>query len=117
MPVEKLNIPTLPEPQGFVHVGIAQGSRLEFLAGQVAQDGEGQLVGAGDLAAQMEQAMLNVAAGLEAAGATFDDVANPLISRSRHPRRRPRQLVRCVAPQWSRGRGREPAGRGAAREE
>ena len=75
MPVEKLNIPTLPEPQGFVHVGIAQGSKLVFLAGQVAQDGEGQLVGPGDLAAQMEQAMLNVAAGLEAAGATFEDVA------------------------------------------
>ena len=46
-----------------------------FLAGQVAQDGDGQLVGPGDLAAQVEQAMLNVAAGLEAAGATFDDVA------------------------------------------
>ena len=75
MPVEKLNIPRLPEPQGFVHVGIAQGSRLVFLAGQVAEDGDGNLVGAGDLAAQMEQAMLNVAAGLEAAGATFDDVA------------------------------------------
>jgi enamine deaminase RidA (YjgF/YER057c/UK114 family) len=75
MPVEKLNIPTLPEPQGFMHVGIASGSRIVFLAGQVAQNSEGELVGAGDLAAQMEQAMLNVAAGLDAAGATFDDVA------------------------------------------
>jgi enamine deaminase RidA (YjgF/YER057c/UK114 family) len=75
MPVEKLNISTLPEPQGFMHVAIASGSRLVFLAGQVAQDSEGQLVGAGDLAAQMERAMLNVAAGLDAAGATFDDVA------------------------------------------
>jgi enamine deaminase RidA (YjgF/YER057c/UK114 family) len=75
MPVEKLNIPTLPEPQGFTHIGIASGSRLVFLAGQVAQDGEGRLVGAGDLAAQMEQAMLNVAAGLDTAGATLDDVA------------------------------------------
>jgi enamine deaminase RidA (YjgF/YER057c/UK114 family) len=75
MPVEKHNIPNLPEPQGFVHVGIATGSRLVFLAGQVAQDGEGNLVGAGDLAAQAEQASVNVAAGLEAAGATFDDVA------------------------------------------
>jgi enamine deaminase RidA (YjgF/YER057c/UK114 family) len=79
MPVEKLNIPTLPEPQGFVHVGIATGSRVVFLAGQVAQDGEGELVGAGDLAAQMEQAIMNVAAGLEAAGATFDDVAKTTI--------------------------------------
>ena len=75
MSVEKLNIPTLPEPQGFTHIGIATGSRLVFLAGQAAQNGEGELVGAGDLAAQMEQALINVAAGLEAAGATFDDVA------------------------------------------
>ena len=74
MSVEKLNIPTLPEPQGFTHVAIASGSRLVFLAGQVAQNSEGELVGDGDLAAQMEQAMLNVAAGLDAAGATFDDV-------------------------------------------
>ena len=62
-----------------MHVGIASGSRLVFLAGQVAQDGEGDLVGAGDLAAQMEQAMMNVAAGLDAAGATFDDVAKTTI--------------------------------------
>jgi enamine deaminase RidA (YjgF/YER057c/UK114 family) len=75
MPVEKLNIPTLPEPQGFTHIGIARGSRLVFLAGQVSQNSEGELVGPGDLAAQMEQAMMNVAAGLDAAGATFDDVA------------------------------------------
>jgi len=79
MPVEKLNIPTLPEPQGFTHVGIASGSRIVFLAGQVAQDKEGNLVGAGDLAAQTEQAVLNVAAGLDAAGATFDDVAKTTI--------------------------------------
>jgi enamine deaminase RidA (YjgF/YER057c/UK114 family) len=75
MPVETLNIPTLPEPRGFAHVSIASGTRLVFLAGQVAQDGDGQLVGPGDLAAQVERAMLNVAAGLEAAGATFEDVA------------------------------------------
>ena len=79
MPVEKLNISTLPEPQGFMHVGIASGSRIVFLAGQVAQNSEGELVGPGDLAAQMEQAMLNVAAGLDAAGATFDDVATTTI--------------------------------------
>jgi enamine deaminase RidA (YjgF/YER057c/UK114 family) len=75
VPVEKMNIPTLPEPQGFTHVGIASGSRLVFLAGQVASDGDGNLVGAGDLTAQTEQAVVNVAAGLEQAGATFDDVA------------------------------------------
>ena len=75
MPVEKMNPPTLSEPQGFMHVGIASGSRLVFLAGQVAQSSDGELVGAGDLAAQTEQALLNVGAGLDAAGATLDDVA------------------------------------------
>ena len=79
MPVQKLNISTLPEPQGFMHVGIASGSRIVFLAGQVAQDGDGNLVGAGDLAAQVEQAIVNVAAGLDAAGATFEDVAKTTI--------------------------------------
>lgn len=74
MPVEKMNPPTLSEPQGFMHVGIASGSRLVFLAGQVAQSSDGELVGAGDLAAQTEQALINVGAGLEAAAATFDDV-------------------------------------------
>jgi enamine deaminase RidA (YjgF/YER057c/UK114 family) len=75
VPVDTLNIATLPEPQGFMHVAIASGSRLVFVAGQVAQDGAGNIVGEGDLAAQMEQAMVNVAAGLETAGATFADVA------------------------------------------
>ena len=73
--VQTLNVPTLPEPSGYTHVGIATGSRLVFLAGQVAQDAAGELVGAGDLAAQTEQAVVNVAACLDAAGATFADVA------------------------------------------
>ncbi len=75
MPIQTLNIPGLPEPQGYMHIAIASGSRVVFLAGQVAQDADGELVGAGDLAAQMEQAMLNVAAGLDAAGATIADIA------------------------------------------
>lgn len=73
--IETLNPPTLPEPQGFTHVAIASGTRMVFLAGQVAEDTNGELVGAGDLAAQTEQALINVAACLEAAGATFADVA------------------------------------------
>lgn len=77
--VTTLNAPTLPEPVGFMHASVATGSRTVFLAGQVAQDGEGNLVGAGDLAAQTEQAFVNVAACLEAAGASFDDVAKTTI--------------------------------------
>jgi len=73
--VETLNSPSLPEPQGSTHVSIAKGTQMVFLAGQVAQDVNGELIGAGDLAAQTEQALVNVAACLEAAGATFADVA------------------------------------------
>lgn len=46
-----------------------------FVAGQVAHDADGNPVGAGDLAAQVEQCYVNVATALAAAGASFDDVA------------------------------------------
>jgi enamine deaminase RidA (YjgF/YER057c/UK114 family) len=79
MPVQKLNPPTLAEPEGFIHVGIATGSRIVFLAGQVSQSADGDLVGPGDLARQTEQALVNVAAGLDAAGGTFEDVAKSTV--------------------------------------
>lgn len=47
---------------------------LLFIAGQVAVDREGKLVGKGDSAAQTRQAMENIQALLEAAGATFENV-------------------------------------------
>ena len=75
MPVETHNAPSLPEPQGFTHVSVATGTKMVFLAGQVSQDENGDLVGEGDLAAQTEQALVNVHACLELAGATFADVA------------------------------------------
>lgn len=75
MPVEKLNPPALAKPEGFVHVSVASGSRLVFLAGQVSQNADGELVGSGDLAAQTTQALLNVGAALDSAGATLDDIA------------------------------------------
>ncbi len=77
--VKTLNVETLPEPAGFTHVGIAEGTKLVFLAGQVSQDEEGNIVGPDDLAKQTEQAVVNVAACLEAAGATFADVAKTVI--------------------------------------
>lgn len=44
------------------------------MAGQIAHDVSGALVGSGDLAAQVEQCYLNVAAALAGVGASFDDV-------------------------------------------
>ena len=58
-------------------VAIATGSKLVFMAGQVAWDADGNLVGKGDLAAQVEQCYLNVAAAVAEAGGTFDNVAKP----------------------------------------
>ena len=46
-----------------------------FLAGQVARDTDGNPVGGGDLAAQVEQAIRNVDTGVVAAGGSFANVA------------------------------------------
>lgn len=47
---------------------------LIFVAGQVAHDQNGNLVGEGDVAAQTEQVFRNLQAVLEAAGSGFDKV-------------------------------------------
>lgn len=70
----------LMDPAGLVKVDLyrqvaaATETKLIFVAGQVAWDADGALVGEGDLAAQVEQCYLNVAAALAAAGASFRDV-------------------------------------------
>ena len=75
MPVQLLNPDGLPKPDMYRQVAIASGSRTVFLAGQVARTEAGEPVGAGDLAAQVEQAYVNVATALAAVGGSFDDVA------------------------------------------
>ena len=75
MPVELLNPDGLPKPEVYRQVAVATGSRTVFLAGQVARTADGEPVGPGDLAAQTEQAYLNVATALAAGGGSFADVA------------------------------------------
>jgi enamine deaminase RidA (YjgF/YER057c/UK114 family) len=58
---------------GFSHAVEATG-RLVAIAGQVAIDPEGHLVGAGNPEAQAEQVFENLRLALAAAGATFADV-------------------------------------------
>ena len=60
-------------PRGAYSHGVRAGNLL-FVAGQVARDRDGKLVGPGDAEAQAEQALKNVGAILEAAGATFENV-------------------------------------------
>ena len=75
MAISLTNPEALPTVDFFRQVAIATGSKIVFLAGQVAWDADGALVGKGDLAAQVEQCYLNVAAAVAAAGGTLDDVA------------------------------------------
>ncbi len=58
----------------YSHVAVASGARTIYIAGQVAIDENGGVVGAGDLAAQTEQVMRNLGLCLTAAGASFADV-------------------------------------------
>lgn len=75
MAITFVNPSGLPTIDVYRQVSIASGSRMVFIAGQVAWDAEGVTVGEGDLAAQVEQSYLNVGTALAGAGGSFDDVA------------------------------------------
>lgn len=75
MAITLVNPDGLPKPEAYRQMSIATGSRLVFLAGQVARDADGGRIGEGDFAAQVEQCYLNIGTALAEAGASFDDVA------------------------------------------
>lgn len=75
MAITFVNPNGLPKIDVYQQVSIASGSRLVFIAGQVAWDVEGVTIGEGDLAAQVEQSYLNVGTALAEVGGSFDDVA------------------------------------------
>jgi enamine deaminase RidA (YjgF/YER057c/UK114 family) len=72
--LEGINPDDLSRPQTYTQVIVARGSRIVFVAGQVAEDAQGNLVGAGDVAAQARQAFANVGRALTAGGARPDQV-------------------------------------------
>ena len=74
MALECINPGSLPTPSTYTHVIVATGSRLVFVAGQEPEDGEGNLVGPGDLAAQARQVFANLGRALAAAGARPEQV-------------------------------------------
>lgn len=75
MAITLVNPEGLPRTDVLHQVSVATGSRLVSVAGQVAWDADGNTVGAGDLAAQVEQCYLNVGTALAGVGASYDDVA------------------------------------------
>ena len=73
---ELINPDDLHTPQSYTHVVAATGSRLIFVAGQAADDAQGNLVGHGDLATQARQAFANVGRALAAVGAGPEQVTS-----------------------------------------
>ena len=72
--IERMNPQGLSTPTGYTHVVSARGGKTIYIAGQIALDAKGQLVGKGDLAAQTRQVFENLSIALKAAGASFDHV-------------------------------------------
>jgi 2-iminobutanoate/2-iminopropanoate deaminase len=58
----------------YSHVVIASGQSLVFIAGQLARDGEGRIIGKDDMGAQIRQVGENLRIALEAAGLGLKDL-------------------------------------------
>ena len=74
MPLERSNPSTISPPMGYHHV-VKDGNTV-YLAGQLSRDKDGNSVGVGDGAAQMEQAFSNVQAALAFAGSDMSHIKN-----------------------------------------
>ena len=72
--VQYLNPPALSAPTGYTHVVQVHGGRTIYIAGQVALDKSGNVVGKGDFGAQATQVFENLKSALAAGGATFDNL-------------------------------------------
>lgn len=65
---------TLPPSPGYSQAVEIRRGRIIYIAGQVALDRSGKVVGEGDMRAQAQQTFENLKAALEASGATFENV-------------------------------------------
>jgi enamine deaminase RidA (YjgF/YER057c/UK114 family) len=74
-PVTMLNPEALGKPLGqYSQIARVKAGELAFIAGQVAADKEGRVVGADDFDAQCRQVFNNVNTALQAVGAGWGDV-------------------------------------------
>lgn len=74
MQKEIVTPPGLPEPSGFNHGLLVDGGKTLYLAGQDASGADGEIVAPGDIVAQFEQVMENLAAVCEEAGGSSEDI-------------------------------------------
>lgn len=71
---ELLSPNSMHKPVGYSHVAKVNGSKLVFIAGQVALDATGNVVGPGDFRAQTERVFENLKLAVEAAGGSFKNI-------------------------------------------
>ena len=69
-----INPKALVKPTGYTHLVIAPDGRTVYIAGQVAFDSTGKVVGEGDFAAQAEQVFRNLKRALESVGGSMADL-------------------------------------------
>ncbi|QJW99926.1 RidA family protein [Frigoriglobus tundricola] len=74
MQKQYINPPALNPTNGFSHVVTATGGKTIYVSGQVSVNERAEVVGKGDLRAQVEHTFENLKTALAAAGATFRDV-------------------------------------------
>ena len=74
MPKKFINPPGMKPLGMYTQVTVAQGGSLAFISGQVSVDGDGKVVGAGDIQAQAVKVFENLKLALGGIGATFEDV-------------------------------------------
>lgn len=70
--IERINPEGMTQPTAYTHV-VRYGEIL-FLAGQVALDEDGNVIGEGDMRAQVRQVLENIKTVLASQGADFNDV-------------------------------------------
>jgi enamine deaminase RidA (YjgF/YER057c/UK114 family) len=77
--ITRVNPDQLHTPPGYHHITIVETGRMAFLAGQCPIDAAGDLVGEGDVNAQVDQVVANAMTALGAVGAEPDDVVRTVI--------------------------------------
>lgn len=77
--IRKSNPPGLHQTPGYHHVTVVDATGLVFLAGQCPLNAAGELVGAGDLKAQVQQVSQNVGIALSSLGAAPSDVVRTVV--------------------------------------
>ncbi len=72
--MELISPNSMHKPVGYSHLAKANGDKIVFIAGQVALDASGNVVGPGDFRAQTERVFENLKAAVEAVGGSFRNI-------------------------------------------